>query len=257
MYSSPSSPARVGALDAFARGIPAELAVFVRKTYSLLAFSLILGAAACWAMVQMMPTATVLLRSGESVVVPNFPRWGFWLLWGGTLVFSIAGSMARKGARQGEASLGGLLCLVAMVVCSGAMLGPTIGTYVGLGMATTVGAAGIVTAVTFSALTAVVFLTGKNFGFMGKMLFVAGIAFFVAWLVNAFFIKSADFQWWMAAFGAILFCGFILFDTSRVVHAYGPANLIVPAVISLYLDILNLFLFVLQLLSSSNRNRSS
>ncbi len=242
MYAQPQT-ARLGALEALSRGIPAELTVFVKKTYSLLAFSLILGAAACWAMVQVMPVRT--LADGRTI--PNFPQWGFWLLWGGTLVFSIAGSFARKGARQGEVSIGGLLCLVGLVVCSGAMLGPTIGTYVGLGMATTVGAAAIVTAVTFSALTAVVFLTGKNFGFMGKMLFIAGIAFMVAWLVGAFFIQNAAFQWWMAAFGAILFCGYILFDTSSVVHFYGPNNMVVPAVISLYLDIFNLFLMLLYL----------
>lgn len=248
MYAQPQT-ARLGALEALSRGIPAELAVFVRKTYSLLAFSLILGAAACWAMVQMMPTATVLLKSGQTAVVPDFPRWGFWLLWGGTFVFSLAGSMSRKGARQGEVSIGGLLCLVGMVICSGAMLGPTIGTYVGLGMATTVGAAAIVTAVTFSALTAIVFVTGKNFGFMGQMLAVTAIAFFIAWMVGAFFVQSANFQWWMAAFGAILFSGFILFHTSSVIHFYGPNNMVVPAVISLYMDIFNLFVMLLVLLT--------
>lgn len=246
MYAQPQT-ARLGALEALTRGIPAELTVFVRKTYSLLAFSLILGAAACWAMLQLMPTATVALRSGQTAVVPNLPQWVFWVLWGGTLVFSIAGSFARKGARQGEVSFTGLLCLVGMVVCSGAMLGPTIGTYVGLGMATTVGAAAVVTAVTFSALTGIVFFTGRNFGFLGKMLTISGIAFFVAWMVGAFFIQNAAFQWWMAAFGAILFCGYILFDTSSVVHYYGPNNMVVPAVISLYLDIFNLFLMLLYL----------
>lgn len=253
MYAQPQT-ARLGALEALSRGIPAELTVFVRKTYALLAFSLALGAAACWAMLQVMPTATVLTRSGQSVTIPNFPFWGLLLLWGGTIVFSIVGSMAKNGARQGEVSITGLVGLVGMVVCSGAMLGPTIGTYAGLGMASTVGAAAVITAVTFSALTAVVFLTGKNFGFLGKFLFVALIAFVIARFVGMFIGTSAGFQWWMAAVGAVLFCGFILFDTSSVVHYYGPNNMVVPAVIALYLDILNLFLLLLQLLSSRNRN---
>lgn len=252
MYAK-SQTARLGAMEALSRGIPAELTVFVKKTYTLLAFSLALGAAACWAMIQIMPTATIALRSGQSVVVPNFPFWGLLLLWGGTLVFSLVGSMAKNGARQGEVSILGLVGLVGMVLCSGAMLGPTIGTYVGLGMASTVGAAAVVTAVTFSALTAVVFLTGRNFGFLGKFLFIALIAFVVARFVGMFLGTSAGFQWWMAGIGAVLFCGFILFDTSSVVHFYGPNNMVVPAVIALYLDILNLFLLVLQLLASRER----
>jgi modulator of FtsH protease len=252
MYAQ-SQTARLGALEALSRGIPAELSVFVKKTYSLLAFSLALGAAACWGMIQLMPTAVVTLRSGGSVVVPVFPRWGILLLGLGTLGFVLMGSFAKNGARQGEVSVTGLVALVGMVLCSGASLGPIIGTYVGLGMASTVGAAGIVTAVTFSALTAVVFLTGRNFGFLGKFLFVALIAFVVARLVGMFIGTSAGFQWWMAAVGAVLFCGFILFDTSSVVHYYGPNNLVVPAVIALYLDILNLFMLLLQLLSSRDR----
>jgi FtsH-binding integral membrane protein len=246
MYAQPQT-ARLGALEALTRGIPAELTVFVRKTYSLLAFSLILGAAACWAMVQVMPTATVMTRSGQSVTVPNFPFLGLLGLWAGMIVFSLVGSFAKRGARQGEVSVLGLVALVGMVLCSGAMLGPTIGTYVGLGMAKTVGAAALVTAVTFSALTAVVFLTGTNFGFLGKFLFIALIALLVARLAGAFFIKDPSFQWWLSGFGAILFCGYILFDTSSVVHHYGPNNMVVPAVIALYLDIFNLFILLLHL----------
>ena len=238
---------RMGAAEALTLGIPAELAVFVRKTYGLLAFSLVLGAVACAAMMAVMPTREVLLRSGQLARVPDFPRWGLWLLWGGSVVFSLVGNMARSGSRQGEFSVKGLVGLVGMVLCTGAMLGPTIGTFVGLGMASTVAAAAVTTALTFTALTAVVFLTGKDFGFLGKILFVAMIAFLVAWFVGAFFVHSAGFQWWLAAVGALLFCGFILFDTSSVVHYYGPDNLVVPAVISLYLDILNLFMLLLYL----------
>lgn len=248
MYGNVQAGQRLGALEAFTRGIPAELTTFIKKTYGLLAFSLVLAAAACYAMMLLMPTQTVLTREGTAVV-PVFPRWGLWLLWGATFGFSLLGTFAKKGTRQGDVPVLGLVALVGMVLASGAMLGPTIGTFVGLGMASTVAAAVVVTAVTFSALTGVVFFTGKDFSFLGKFLFVAFIAFFVAWLVGAFFVKSAGFQWWLAAVGAVLFCGYILFDTSSVVRYYGPNNLVVPAVIALYLDIYNLFLMLLYLLA--------
>ena len=234
---------RMGALEALSRGIPAELTVFVRKTYGMLAFSLALGAAACWFGMGLLP-----VKVTPRGVHADFPIWILFALWAGTFVFGLVGNMARKGARQGEFSILGLVGLVGLVLCSGLMLAPTIGMYLAAGMAKTVAAAAVVTAVTFTALTAVVFLTGKDFGFLGKFLFVAFIAFFVAWLAGAFFVKSAGFQWWLAAAGAVLFCAYILFDTSSVVRYYGPNNLVVPAVIALYLDIFNLFVMLLYVL---------
>ena len=120
--------ARLGAMDAWSHGIPAALVPFVQKTYGLLTFSLLLAAAACWATVQLMPTVEVTLRDGSAGVMSAFPRWGIWALWGGTFLFGFLGNRARNGARQGEASVAGLVFLSLMVICAGAMLGPTIGT---------------------------------------------------------------------------------------------------------------------------------
>ncbi len=251
MYGTASTRAREGAMEAMARGIPAELTTFVKKTYGMLAFSLFLGAAACWGMMKLFPLRVIETAKGP-VIAPSFPMWGIWLLWGGALAFTIMGNRVRSGARSGEASPFGLVALVGLVVCTGAMLGPTIGLYVGRGMANVVIAAAVTTAVTFTGLTAVVFLTGKNFGFLGKFLFIAFWGFFAAWMVGMF-IGGADFHWWMSGIGAVLFCGFILFDTSRVVHEYGPNNLVIPAVISLFIDIYNLFLMLL-ILFGGRRN---
>ncbi len=255
MYGNPSAaygrtPARqMGALEAFSIPIPAELATFVKRTYGLLAFSVLLGAAACWAMIHLMPTRTILTTRG-AVEVSAFPQWGLWLLWGGTFAFSLMGNAVRSGARSGEASPLGLVALAGLVICSGAMLGPTIGLLAGLGMMDVVVAAAATTAVTFTVLTAFVLFTGKNFASMGKFLAVAGIAFIVAGMIGAFFVQSAGFQWWLAAIGAVLFCGFILFHTSSVVHFYGPQNMVVPAVIALYMAIYNLFVMLLYLFAS-------
>lgn len=250
MYDAIQARTRMGSMEALAKGIPAELTTFVQKTYGMLAFSLALAAAACFLGMRLLPVHV----SAQGRVYADFPIWILFALWGGTFAFSLMGSFVKRGARQGEASILGLVALVGLVVCSGLMLSPTIGMYVGLGMASTVAAAAAVTAVTFTALTAVVLLTGKDFGFLGKMLFVAGIAFLIAWIAGVFFIRNADFQWWMAAFGAVLFSGFILFHTSSVVRFYGPNNLVIPAVIALYLDIYNLFVMLLHLLGSRRNN---
>jgi modulator of FtsH protease len=58
----------------------------------------------------------------------------------------------------------------------------------------------------------------------------------------------------MSGVFVLVFSGYILYDTSRILHS-GETNYIM-ATISLYLDILNLFLNLLQLLSyfAGNRN---
>jgi FtsH-binding integral membrane protein len=48
-------------------------------------------------------------------------------------------------------------------------------------------------------------------------------------------------------FGAVLFSGYILYDTSNIMHHMGPDDYILAAV-SLYLDIINLFLYLLEIL---------
>jgi len=245
---------RAAAPGASVRGIPAELTVFVQKTYGLLSFSLALAAASCWMMLKWMPIVEVVQRDHSIVSRPDLAPWMFWGLVIAEFGFLFLSMFARSGTRSGEASPLGLVALGGFVLASGALLGPIVGTYVGLGMASTVAAAAVVTAVTFTALTAVVFLTGKNFSFLGGMLFVGLIALVVAMLVNRFFLHSAGFDWWMSAGGAVLFCGFILYDTSNVVRVYGPGNMVVPAVISLYLDILNLFLLLLHLLGGRRRD---
>jgi modulator of FtsH protease len=248
MYAQPQAR-RLTASEAFARGIPAELTVFVQKTYGLLAFSLALCAGACWLAMDLLP-----IRVEGKRIYADFPIWILYALWGGTFVFGFIGNRARSGARQGEVSATGLLSLIGLVVCAGAMLSPTIAMYGKLGMANVVLAAAVTTAVVFTGLTAFVLLTGKNFSFMGGFLFAAGLAFAIAWLVGAFFIRSAEFQWWMSAAGALLFSAFILFDTSRVVREYGTSNLVVPAVIALFLDILNLFIMLLHLFTGRRQD---
>eukprot|EP00954_Amorphochlora_amoebiformis_P023890 1362680-Amorphochlora_amoeboformis.AAC.1 len=54
--------------------------------------------------------------------------------------------------------------------------------------------------------------------------------------------------------GALLFSAYILYDTSRLLHTFGADEDWIFFTIDLYLDIVNLFLFILQLLAKSNRD---
>jgi FtsH-binding integral membrane protein len=64
---------------------------------------------------------------------------------------------------------------------------------------------------------------------------------------------STDAQLPLAIGGVIIFSGYIIFDTYLIFNRYSPEDYIIAST-SLYLDMINLFLRVLQILNASNRN---
>jgi len=102
------------------------------------------------------------------------------------------------------------------------------------------------TAFLFCALSAYTLISGKDFGFMGAYLF-AGLLVMLAAGVLSIFIPAISGSLVYAVCGALLFSGYIVYDTWRITKVFGYDDYIVAA-IELYLDILNLFLYLLQLL---------
>ncbi len=80
---------------------------------------------------------------------------------------------------------------------------------------------------------------------MGNFLFVGLILAFVAMIANIFFQVPA-LHLAINAVIVLIMSGFILFDTSRIIHG-GETNYI-RATVGLYLNIFNLFTALLQLL---------
>ena len=83
------------------------------------------------------------------------------------------------------------------------------------------------------------------------MLFITLIVIVVAGLLNLFF-QSAILATIISAVGAILFSAYILYDTQMILR--GGYDSPVLAAVSLYLDILNLFISLLNLLGIFNRD---
>lgn len=125
-------------------------------------------------------------------------------------------------------------------------LGPILNAYLSLAngpelIATSLGGTGVI----FLALSAYVLTTRKDFSFMGGFLMVGLIIAVLAMVANLFFQIPALS---LALSGAIILImsGFILFDTSRIIHG-GETNY-VNATVSLYLSIYNIFVSLLQIL---------
>jgi FtsH-binding integral membrane protein len=87
---------------------------------------------------------------------------------------------------------------------------------------------------------------------MGKFLFIGLIMLIVASLANMFFQIPA-LALTISAVAVMIFSAYILFDVSRIVHG-GETNYVM-ATLSLYLDIYNLFINLLQLLMAFSGER--
>ncbi|GAB1295611.1 Protein lifeguard 4 [Apodemus speciosus] len=66
------------------------------------------------------------------------------------------------------------------------------------------------------------------------------------------FFYSETVELVLASAGALLFCGFIIYDTHSLMHRLSPEEHVLAA-ISLYMDIINLFLHLLKFLEAVNK----
>ena len=67
------------------------------------------------------------------------------------------------------------------------------------------------------------------------------------------FFWSKTLEFVISVGGAVLFCGFILFDTHLIMHRLSPEEYVLASV-SLYLDFINLFLYILRILQAVRRD---
>jgi FtsH-binding integral membrane protein len=117
-----------------------------------------------------------------------------------------------------------------------------------------------ITAGTFAAMSIVGFVTKKDMTGIGKFLFMALIGLIIASVVNMFMQSSAIY--WITSFaGVLIFVGLTAWDTQRIKQmflAYGndvneqTQKLALLGSLELYLDFINLFLYLLRFLGNRN-----
>lgn len=195
----------------------------LKNTYLLLSMTLIFSAA--------MAAVSISL---------NFPPI-HWILQIGGMIGLLMLTNALKNSSMG------VLCVFAFTGFMGLTAGPTINMYLSFfsnGAELVMTAAGG-TGVIFLALSGYVLTTRKDFSFMGGFLFVGLIVMIIASLANMFFQVPAA-QLAISAASIMLFSGYILYDTSKIIHG-GETNYIM-ATIRLFLDIYIIFMHLLHLL---------
>ena len=100
----------------------------------------------------------------------------------------------------------------------------------------------------FVGLSGYVLVSRKDFSRLGAALTI-GLFVLIGASLLGLFLHAAVFQLAIASVGVLLFAGFILYDTS-VIMRQGERDA-VGAALRLFLDIINLFLLLLRILSAS------
>jgi FtsH-binding integral membrane protein len=116
-----------------------------------------------------------------------------------------------------------------------------------------------ITAGTFGSMSLYGYTTKRDLTQLGSFLFMGLIGIVIAGLVNMF-IGSTALQLTISVIGVIVFVGLTAWDTQRIKAMYLQADGTVAAgkkaimgALSLYLDFLNLFLMLMQLLGDRRR----
>lgn len=98
----------------------------------------------------------------------------------------------------------------------------------------------------FGVLTGYAFVSRRDFSAWGSF-FVVGLWVLIAVSLLNLFFRNPAMDLWLAGVTVLVFSGLLVFDTWRIRNRFGP-NEYVGAAVTIYLDLLNLFLAFLRIL---------
>jgi FtsH-binding integral membrane protein len=106
----------------------------------------------------------------------------------------------------------------------------------------------VVTSIMFAATALFGYVTKKDLSGWGRFLFMAVIGLIVAMIVSMF---VPGMSLWINILGVLLFSGLTAYDTQKIRQIYlvngGVGNLAILGALNLYLDFINIFVFLLHL----------
>ncbi|WP_139518316.1 Bax inhibitor-1/YccA family protein [Helicobacter pylori] len=200
-----------------------ELVSFVKTTYKFFAGSLLLA------------TIGALLGLMNFQAVVQY-KWVFFIAEIAAL-FGLMFSKSKPGLN--------LFMLFAFTSLSGVTLVPLLGMVIAKAGLGAVWQALGMTTIVFGLMSVYALKTKNDLANMGKMLFIALIVVLVCSLINLF-LGSPMFQVVIAGSSAILFSLYIAYDTQNIVK--GMYDSPIDAAVDLYLDFLNVFISILQII---------
>lgn len=114
------------------------------------------------------------------------------------------------------------------------------------------------TTIAVIATASIVFTSSFDFSVLGGFLFIALIVLIIMGLLNVFIFKSKKYSLLRAYFGVLVFTGYLLYDFDMLEKQMNAGDeswsTAIRIAVNLYLDIINLFLDLLQILAESGGN---
>lgn len=109
------------------------------------------------------------------------------------------------------------------------------------------------TTLTFTAAAVIGATSQRSFTGLGGFLMMTLVGMIVVSLIGIFIPWSNTFEMIFSGIGVLLFTGYTLYDIQRLKQY--PQDRYIDAALQLYLDIFNLFLYILRLVAGISRSR--
>lgn len=203
-----------------------ERATLVRRTYTLVFISILVT------------MGGVALGFSQPALMQAVARHPFL-----SMIVAFAPLIAAMSFRDRFPANIGMVLLFTLVM--GVVISPTILVYESM-QPGVVGQAALLTGSAFAVLTGYAFLSRRDFSAWGSF-FMVGLWVLIATSVLNFFFRNETASLWIAGGTVLVFSGLLVYDTWRLRNRYAPDQY-VQAAVAIYLDLLNMFLAILQLL---------
>jgi FtsH-binding integral membrane protein len=213
-----------------------ERAAFLTRTYTHLAGAIV-GFAALEAILINSPVAPSMMN-----LLAKSPY--SWLMLG---AFMLVGHLANRWALSGASVQMQYAGLIVYVVAEAFLFLPLLFVAANFSTPDVIPSAGILTVLVFLGLTAVVFVTRKDFSFLKGILGVAGLCALGLIVVSILFGFNLGVFFSLAMVG--LAAGYVLYYTSNVLHHY-RTDQHVAASLALFAAIALLFWYILRIFMS-------
>ena len=229
--------------------VDAGLRGFMLGVYNKVALGLVISAALAWVTGNYPPARALLFQ------VDGYGRIGYTLL-GMVVAFAPLAILLFQAFARRASPRSAAITYWVIVALIGASFGMLFQIYAGASIAQTF----LVTAIAFGGLSLVGYTTKRDLRPMGSFLIMGLWGLIVAMLVSLFF-HSAAMVFAINAIGVLIFAGLIAWDTQRLKMTYyqvggDQAAMSVATsygALSLYLDFVNLFRFLLFFMGGSRR----
>lgn len=250
---------RTASAGARAAQIDEGLRAYMNKVYGLMSVAMLITAAAAWAIAGLAVTtdpAVGVAQIGQGEYLTSF---GALLYTSGlkwvvmflplVMVFAFSALINRLSAAAAQ------LFFYAYAVAMGLSLSSIFLVFTHTSIASTF----LVTAIAFAALSLYGYTTKKDLSAMGTFLMMGLIGLIVASVVNLF-LQSDALQFAVSVIGVLIFAGLTAYDTQNIKNTYVQhaamgdqewlAKSAIMGALNLYLDFINLFMFLLQFMGN-------